>query len=133
MDVVFDCSAIMSCLAPDEAPPARWRKLLSEADLIAPPLLPTELANALQMARRRKRLSETEVLRAIATVKILAVHCEPPLMARSLEDVRSLAAEHGLTAYDASYLELAVRRGLPLATLDGALSAAAKKAKIKLL
>jgi predicted nucleic acid-binding protein len=132
MDVVFDCSAIMSCLASDEKPPATWRELLNTATLVAPCMLPTELVNAIVTAQRRKRMTADEAHQALAIAGALDVLCEAPSIIRSSTSVHQLAVEHQLTAYDASYLELALRRRLPLATLDDDLVKAAKKAKVKL-
>ncbi|MDO9452963.1 MAG: type II toxin-antitoxin system VapC family toxin [Stagnimonas sp.] len=132
MEVVFDCSAIMSCLAPDEKSPPEWRELLSTATLVAPCMLPTELVNAIITAQRRKRMSADEAQQALAIAGALDFVCEAPSMIRSSTAVHQIAMEHQLTAYDASYLELALRRRLPLATLDGDLIKAAKKAKVKL-
>jgi len=132
MEVVFDCSAIIACLAPDESPPETWRAMLAESTIVAPPILPTELANALLMAQKRKRLTAQDVARAITALKSLAVECESAHVGLSADAVRSLALAYDLTAYDAAYLEMAARRGLPLATLDDDLKRAARKLKVVL-
>ena len=94
----------------------------------APALLVLEFANVLRRARRHGNIDDAQmhaVLNAIAALKIVV---EAP----STEPGRiiSLSLQYGLTAYDAAYLELALRLGLPIACKDGALAKAAQAAGV---
>jgi predicted nucleic acid-binding protein len=101
--------------------------------LVVPTLWPFEVANSLLVLLRRKRILAEERERALgALVRLpLVVDDDGPRLA--LGSISELAAEHGLTVYDAAYLELAVRRKLPLASRDEALCKAARGCRVKLL
>jgi len=101
--------------------------------LVVPTLWPFEVANSLLALLRRKKLLAAERDRAIAALARLplAVDDDGPRLA--LGRISELAAEHGLSVYDATYLELAVRRKLPLASRDGGLRKAAQGCRVKLL
>jgi predicted nucleic acid-binding protein len=92
-----------------------------------PPLWPYEMANGLAMAERRRRLSATQRSVFIDELLKLPIEVELRPARMVLETLISLAAAHGLTAYDAAYLDLSVRKGLTLMTQDKALMAAATK------
>ena len=121
---VVDASVSAAWLLPDEATPATEAALLATATHAAwvPALWLLEMGNLLLNAQRRKRIGADKriALAAAAAALRLKVDREPV----SLVTLDALAARHGLTAYDAAYLELALRRGLPLATLDADLLAA---------
>lgn len=84
-----------------------------------------EVSNALAVARRRHRVAEAETARLVELYGSLPVQTDPLLGREALARLAALAARHDLTAYDASYLELALRRGIGLATLDEAQARAA--------
>lgn len=88
------------------------------------------MANILLVAERRGRLAEAQSVRAIQYLQDL------PIMVAGGEDIQPILALgrlHSLTAYDASYLDLAMRAGHPLATQDNRLRAAAEQAGVPLL
>ena len=91
-----------------------------------------EVANGLLMAVRRKRLSDTARLDALANLTELPIHSDDETAARAGHETTAVAARYGLSVYDAAFLELAIRRRLPLATLDDALAAAAQAAGVEL-
>lgn len=96
---------------------------LSERELRVPALFVYEMSNALVMAYRRNRISReelTEILAKLASFNFAVEDTTPDLFSM----LAALALEHGLTCYDAAYLELAMRTALPIATLDKALLAA---------
>ncbi len=101
--------------------------------LVVPALWPFEVANSLLVLLRRNRILPPERDRALGALARLPflVDDEGPRLA--LRSISELAAEHGLSVYDAAYLELAVRRRLPLASRDEALCEAAKGCRVELL
>ena len=112
-------------------------KLLDEVatgtPVVVPTLWPFEVANSLLVLLRRKRILAPERDRALGALARLplVVDDEGPRLA--LGRISELAAEHGLSVYDAAYLELALRRKLPLASRDEALCKAAQGCRVKLL
>ena len=84
-----------------------------------------EVTNGLSSALREKRIDLAGAAEARNTLIALPIVVEPVDRRRAFEDIPRLARAHGLTTYDASYLEVAVRLGIPLATLDQALAKAA--------
>ena len=107
--------------------------LLTEREAHVPSVWPLEFANVLVVAERRGRLSEADALRLRELVHALPIRVVPDSTARVLSNVVALARKHHLSAYDASYLDLAMREGLPIATLDGSLRRAAGSAGVPLV
>ena len=101
--------------------------------LVVPTLWPFEVANSLLVLLRRKKLLAAERDRAIAALARLPLVVDDDGPRLALGRISELAAEHGLSVYDATYLELAVRRKLPLASRDEALRKAAQGCHVKLL
>lgn len=128
MSLVLDCSATIAWCFTSETTPEIEALFVDVAvnGAFAPALWPLEVANVLMIGVRKQRLSplrRSELLEELINLKIRIDH-EPS--GQAWRDMIRLADRHGLTAYDASYLELAVRRALPLATLDRRLRAAAE-------
>lgn len=92
-----------------------------------------EVANVLVMANRRNRIGVDDVVRYAELLSELEFEVDPESPARLFGDVLQLAQTHRLTSYDAAYLELAIRRKLPLATLDLELRGAAESVGVNLL
>jgi predicted nucleic acid-binding protein len=80
------------------------------------------MANALLAAQRRHRVDQAKVQRLVELYGTLPVRTDPLLGRQALERFTALAARHRLSVYDAAYLELALRRGIGLATLDDRLA-----------
>lgn len=99
---------------------------LHSVGALVPAIWPLEVGNALLAAERRKRISHANALRFLRLVRTLPIKVEPEGAARAFMDVFPLAKAHQLTTYDASYLDLATRTGIPLATQDKSLIRAAK-------
>jgi len=136
MACVLDCSVALAWAFPDETSEAAERLLTdrtSSRPLWVPGLWWYELSNALTVAWRRRRISESDCLRLIELYGELSIHTDTALDADSVRRWHRLAKDHGLSAYDAAYLELAERRELPLATLDRRLRTAARSAGIALV
>lgn len=127
---VVDASVSAAWFLPDEATPATEAALQATAsrELWVPALWLLEIGNLLLSAQRRKRINadKRRELALAASALRLRVDREPV----AIPVLDELAARHGLSAYDAAYLELALRRGLPLATRDAALAAAMAKAGV---
>jgi predicted nucleic acid-binding protein len=88
------------------------------------------VANALVVGERRKRATEAKVTTFLGLLKSLPIRIDDSTASQAWQETISLARLHGLSVYDAAYLELALRLGLPLATLDGRLKAAADAAGV---
>ncbi|RYD27795.1 MAG: PIN domain-containing protein [Verrucomicrobiaceae bacterium] len=98
----------------------------------APPLLFYELANAMAMAVKRGRIGNSAKRGLLDFFGLLPVEPDGDSTRLVLSSTHLVAEKHGLTLYDASYLELALRRGLPLATNDAALIRAALAEGVRL-
>ena len=101
--------------------------------LVVPALWLLEVANALLVLLRRKKIRAPERDRALAALARLPLLVDEEGARLAFGPISALAAEHGLSVYDAAYLELAVRRKLPLASRDQALCQAARNCRVKLL
>ena len=97
---------------------------------VVPSIWPLEVGNVLLVAERKKRLSQADSIRFIALLTELPITIEQEPPERMLKEILALAREHQLSSYDASYLDLAMRKGLPIATLDNGLIAAAKRSQV---
>jgi predicted nucleic acid-binding protein len=105
---------------------------LERDEALVPSVWPLEVANALAVAERRKRLSRAAADSFIAALSPLPVVVEADTHQRALGPILALAREMNLSAYDAAYLELAIRNGLSLATRDEALKKAASASGVEL-
>ena len=123
---VLDASVTMPWFFPDEATPFTERLLdaLGAQPLWAPALWVLECANVLQSAQRRGRINALRRAEIADELAALPVRVDPE--APTFAVIDRLATVHGLSAYDAAYLELALRRSLTLVSLDARLVAAAK-------
>ncbi len=132
---VLDCSVAMAGTLPDEFLPHAVALLgrASETGAVAPLFWPIEIANSLLVAQRRTRITSEARLFALADFSALAIELDGETQRHASGRTSRLAAQHGLSAYDAAYLELAQRRNLALATLDKALGRAAKRESIEVL
>ncbi len=120
--IVVDASALAGLVLPDEAATG-LALALQRMEPIAPQLLWAEMRNLLLMAERRGRIGAGTAAAALAIMEGLAIELDSR---PSSERVLDLARRHGLTAYDAIYLELALRRQAALASADTALIRAAR-------
>jgi predicted nucleic acid-binding protein len=103
---------------------------LESGEALVPAIWPLEVGNVLLVAERKKRLSEASVVRFLALLNSLPITVEPETPERMLKEIVSLARAYNLSTYDASYLDLAMRLGLPIATQDASLARAAKKCRV---
>lgn len=94
---------------------------------------PLEVSNALLTAERRGRLLKDQSAHFLGLLSRLPITADPETSALAFGAVVHLAREHGLTPYDAAYLELALRVGTPLATFDQKLAVAAAARGVRLV
>lgn len=136
MDWVIDSSIALAWALPDETSKEAERflsRILVGNIFWVPALWWYEMANALLMAQRRKRLTEAERIRLIELYRKLPIQTDMALDSDIMGRFHTLAIEYNLSAYDTVYLELAQRRGLGLATVDRQLRSAAQKAGVKVV
>lgn len=105
---------------------------MPELQAHVPSLWSLEVANALIVGERRGRTTPADTARFLSILGTFPIAVDDETAARAWADTMHLARAHNLSAYDASYLEVAIRHGLPLASLDGKLKAAAKAVGIPL-
>ena len=135
MAVVIDASVTVAwCIETEESAYAdEVLERLGGDSAIVPPIWTFEIGNALLHAERRQRISPAETEHAIRLLRALPITVVDGSLAELLDRVFPLARGESLTVYDASYLELAMRRGLALATQDNRLRAAATNLGVPLL
>ncbi len=128
---VVDASVSAAWFLPDEATTESEAALLATAthDVWVPALWLLETANLLLGAQRRRRITADKRRELADAAGALRIKVDREAV--SIADLGELASRHSLTAYDAAYLELAIRRGLPLATRDAALQAAMAGAGVR--
>jgi predicted nucleic acid-binding protein len=132
---VLDASATLPWCFPDEATD-RTESLLAQLPVtraFVPPIWPFEVATTLAVGERRGRLAQTDATRFITILRGLPITIDDSGSQRARNSVLQLARETRLSVYDASYLDLAMLRGLPLATIDARLTAAAEQVGVRLL
>ena len=134
--LVIDASMALSWLLPDEATDA---SVAVQADLTKAEGVwvaghwRLEVANSLCMAERRRRLDAAGIAQAVSLFTQLPVLVDSETNEHASAETLSLARQHTLSVYDAAYLELALRRGATLATLDRPLRTVAKKLGVSVL
>lgn len=133
---VVDASVAVAWVHPAQAT-AESQALLADLEhgavVEVPAIWPLEVANALLVLRRRKRLTDPERRRALTALHELRLQVDMDAVGFALTKLSALAAEHDLSVYDAAYLELAIRKKLPLACKDGPLRKAGRRCGLTLL
>ena len=134
MHCVLDSSAALAWVIPGEATQATEALLETVGSLgaVAPALWPLETANILWVSERRRRITLAERSQALAILSELPIQIDERTAAQAFGATSALAAAKDLTVYDACYLELALRLGLPLASLDAGLCQAALSCGVRL-
>ena len=130
---VIDASITLSWLLADEAnaDSATVQSALLKADAVwAPAHWRLEVTNAIWMAERRKRLDAVGVAQAISLFSQLPVVIDGETDKHAASGTLALSRQHGISVYDGAYLELALRKGATLASLDEPLRAVAKKSGV---
>lgn len=132
MSLVVDCSVAVAWCIDDESSPETDAILdrVRDEGAVVPALWHLELANVLVQAERRGRLSVRDTAARLPLLDALPIATDDEAPGRVRGNVLALARAEGLTAYDAAYLELALRTGADLATKDTALARAARRAGV---
>ncbi|MFP3120222.1 PIN domain-containing protein [Rickettsia sp. R2] len=130
---VLDSSIALSWLMPDEVASLDILDKTITEEAIVPAIWGLEIGNVLLCAERAKRLTANQRHQAIYTLKDLYIKIDQITLEHIWFETMDLAVQYGLTLYDASYLELALRCGLPIATLDKSLKQASKAAGVIVL
>ena len=133
-EIVVDASVALAWCFPDEASQYADEVLvaLEGRRVIVPTVWALEITNALLVAERRKRVKQPDVRRFVELLGGLTIMEQSQTVADTVSNVLPLAREYHLSAYDAAYLDVAVRQGAPLATLDSTLEKAGRSAGIKI-
>ncbi len=134
-EIVIDASVALAWCFKDERT-AVTAELLErvQTDLAAVPILwHLEIANVLALAERRGRITSAESAELIALLETLEIAVDEETPSRAFGRVLDLARSERLTAYDAAYLDLAMRLGAPLASKDRDLCNAAERVGVKVL
>ncbi|MBT3256959.1 MAG: type II toxin-antitoxin system VapC family toxin [Deltaproteobacteria bacterium] len=134
-DFVIDNSVVMTWCFKDETSQYADHILdrFEDSTGFVPAIWPLEICNVLLVAERKKRMGEAGSARFMALLAELPIIVEQEPPERMIKENFALARKHKLSSYDASYLDLAMRKGLPIATLDKNLLAAAKRSKVPIL
>ena len=135
MSLVLDSLGTLAWIYDDETTEAIRQVFASVADdgAVVPALWRLEVGNSLTMAVRRNRIDAEFRRAALADMALLDITTDPHTEDRAWSDTLQLADRFRLTLYEAAYLELAQRRGLPLATLDVDLRNAGQALEIPVL
>lgn len=138
MNFVLDASVAMSWLLEDAGAHQAYADAVFEVlkrpstQAHVPTTWGLEIANVIAKCQARGVLPENRAQAFLSTIDAVPVRCDPQTYSKALSETLQLARRYRLSSYDASYLELALRTALPLATLDADLSRATRKAGIKL-
>jgi len=126
---VVDNSIVMTWCFKDEADPYADAvlKSLTGNEAIVPAIWPLEVVNVLVVAERRNRLLESDSIRFLSLLSQLPIYVERTWPEKMMTQLLALGRDNSLSSYDAAYLELAMRQGLSIATLDSKLLAAANQ------
>ena len=124
---VLDASVVLSWCFEDETSPYADAVLesLAETVALAPAIWPLEIGNVLVVTERRSRLDNAASVRFLSLLRQLPITVEQETAGRMFGEILTLTHGQQLSTYDASYLDLAMRADLPLATQDSALRQAA--------
>jgi predicted nucleic acid-binding protein len=129
---VVDNSVVMSWCFKDETNRYADAVLdhLVKSIALVPSIWPLEVVNVLLVAERRKRLRVADSVRFLTLLSQLPIVVEYEPTERIMKDLLALARTNNLSSYDAYYLDLSMRKGISLATLDSQLKKAAKKTDV---
>ena len=128
MDIVADASAFLAVVL-NEASRDRIIERTAGCRIVAPEVLPYEVGNALVVVRKKGRLTEREVLRALDSAQRIAVTLLPVTIPYAIK----LAMQAGIYAYDAYYLQCCIENRLPLLSLDARMCEVARRLQVPIV
>lgn len=133
--IVLDASLVIAWLMTEKLPAGDTDAYsdLSDNVLVVPSHWPLEISNALRSRIKSNRISISDFHDIVERFDLLNVEVQSPLELDEIGHLAQFAVTHELTTYDAAYVQLALQRRVPLATLDRAMRAAATKLNIPLL
>ena len=131
--IVIDAHIALAWLFNEDGRTANLQPLFDALELVAPSLWLLEVTNAVLVHERRMTLTRGQALQSLQLLDDLAVELAPEPTGRTATALAQVARPHQLTAYDAVYLDLAIRSGLSLLTRDGNLRAAAGRVGVPLV
>jgi predicted nucleic acid-binding protein len=131
---IIDTSVVMAWCFRDEV--SQYSEIvldsLEDHEALVPSVWPLEVGNVLLVAERRKRLAAADSIRFLSLLSRLPISVEQESPDRMLKEIVALARQYRLSTYDASYLDLAMRSGLEIATQDSGLLEAAKQSNVSI-
>ena len=133
--VVLDASATLPWCFGDELTPD-GRALLQRVGssfAAVPAIWPLEVGNILAAAERKGRITAADIAEFVPLLDRLDIRPDGATAERGLKEILELARRESLSSYDAAYLDLAMREGLPLATRDEALADAARRCGVEVI
>lgn len=133
--LVLDCSVTISWLMPDEKLDNSFKilELVAKKGVIVPAIWHLEVANVLLVAQRNRRITSEQRLSSLFILSELPISIDKSTSNHAWLETMELAEKYDLSLYDASYLELAIRLSIPIATFDKQLKNAAVKREITVI
>lgn len=135
MRFVLDCSVAISWCMPDETnneAEVILDLLSRDSEAVVPSIWWLEIINVLLVAERRKRITRDIAAEALTKLRALGIVVDTNISQSSLDATLELSRQYNLAAYDAAYLELAIREKLLLASIDNRLAEAARQCNVLL-
>lgn len=132
---IIDCSFTAALFLPDENSEkiAAFFSDSPKSDVLHVPLLWWyEISNVLAVSEKRNRLKHSDILNIISLIDELEIITDTQFGPRYIKDLYTISRQYGISAYDAAYLELALRKGGALASLDDKLCKAGEKAGLNI-
>ena len=130
---VLDCSVTISWFMPDESSDLNFLERVAKEGAIVTSLWPLEIGNVLLLSERKSRITVEQRQKALHVLTRLPIVVDTMTSNNAWLETMELAERYELTLYDASYLELSLRRSLPLATFDKQLKKAAELSGVNVL
>ena len=135
IEFILDCSISISWVLVDEDDDYANSilDLMTDATAFVPEIWSLEVVNTLLVADRRNRMTIEQSEQAIKLLQALPIVIDTLTSSQAFQQTLKLGREQSLASYDAAYLELALRKNLPLATNDNRLIEAAKRCQVRLM
>ncbi|MGD0466340.1 MAG: type II toxin-antitoxin system VapC family toxin [Gammaproteobacteria bacterium] len=134
MGIILDASITLSWCFHDEQTPLTSKILeqLQTKTAFVPNIWPLEIGNILILATRHKRIHYADAIQFIELLNKLNIEVDNETTYKAFQEILALAHSEKLTTYDAAYIELAMRKGAPLASKDRELCKVAERLGIQI-